>query len=816
MKRSFAITLVCLILGLASSLGATPTTTPASTPAAATATGGAAAHHPDDTLYDLRPIEAAYPELAPLMAAWRGRNHRRVLSLASRLAANSDRQLVRTAAGYLLARTHDRRRRGAAAEKAWRRIAQSGPLADRARWRLAELAFERQDVHAAIANLSAISSWHVDRRRARLRIAELELDRGRVGPAAAVLEGLEPAALTRKDAARWRLFSGDVARRRGDEQGAAARYLEVWRTGAAKRSTALERLAAMGLPPGPIDRVERLVKDAPRRWRRGRRGRKQRRAWHNGLDRLAAGMPGLAEYGRGLLQRRHRSLREKTVKTLSKALPLAQDPTLQERIRYALGDAQGRAGQDAEAITTLEPLVAVDRQDALSAKTLWRLHRLYRATGRTLDVDRVLQRLLAHPQASHLRQEVTWTAAWRRFRVGDCPEALRLFGQLASDPSATFNHGRQSWRARSRYWQARCHARKGRHEQAMALWRSVVDEHPLTWYGALALDRIRESDPQLAARILGQPPAAATSESAAPSVEQLRVRRHHTLDEAALLVALGQTRTASRLLRRQLRAGLSSGGVHLLATLYELAGRTRMAFATLQRFTRVAPRPDPSTVAVWRLAFPTPWRDLFEKAAAAASIPRAWLYAIARHESAFVRTARSNAGAVGLVQVLPTVARRIAELYGLKVRRSWALKRPSYNLAVGARYLGELQSFYGGNRPLASAGYNAGPYAVQKWLKRTGRMAADAFVESIPYPGARRYAMRVAATAQSYAWLYPEWGEVNAVATGRKAMTPARLGPFMQGPNGQTSRVWPAPIIARPRRLAGASWSSTPAVFVTP
>ncbi len=754
--------------------------------------------HQDDRFYDLRPMELAHTEMAPLMAAWRGRNLRAVLRLAPKLARKSDKVTVRVAALYLLARTHDRRRHSAAAEQVWRRIAQDGPLADRARWRLAELALDKGEMDAAIGALSAISPWHVNRLRARLRIAELEVDRGQVGPAAAVLEKLEPSSMSKTNAARWRLLSGDVARRRGDEQRAAALYLKVWRARLKGHSAgALERLAAMGQPPGPLDRIERMVRDAPRRWRRGRRGRKQRRAFHESLNRVAAGVPGLADYGLALLQRRHRSLRDKAITTLTKALAEAQDPALQDHIRYQLGDLLGRANKDAQAITTLEPLIANGREGELTVRTLWRLRRLYNAVGRDLDVDRMLQRLLVHPGAGHLRQEVTWTAAWRRFQVGDCPEALRLFAQLASDPSATFNHGRQSWRARSQYWQGRCHARKGRLQEAMALWRSVVQSHPLTWYGALALDRIRQTDPQLAARLMGQPPAASTADRA-PRIEQLRVRRQRTLEEAALLVSLGETRTASRQLRRQLRAGLSSGGVHLLATLYKLAGRTRMAFATLQRFTRLAARPDPSTVGVWRLAFPTPWPDLFEKAATKAAIPRAYLYAIARHESAFVRTAKSSAGALGLVQVLPTVARRIAQLYGMKVRRKRALKRPAYNLAIGAHYLSELQSYYAGNRPLTSAGYNAGPYAVQKWLKKTGVMATDAFVESIPYPGARRYAMRVGATAQSYAWLNPQWGELDAIAAGRKAVTPNRPGPFMQGPNKQTSLLWPAGPIARP------------------
>lgn len=799
-----ALLLATPTAALAQAPAAAPTAASAQDAAApAIAADGAAAGHPDDALYDLRPLEVSQPALAPLMKAWRARRYKRVIKLAPRALANTNKATVEVAIRYMVARAQDKRRQPAAAEKAWLRIAQAGPLADRARLRLADLALARDDTDAAIARLAAVARWHVDRPTARLRIAELELDRGRVAPAAAVLEGLDPAAMTSGDAVRWRLLAGDVARRRGDEAGAAQLYLTVWRarTGASS-SAALERLAAMGHPPLPMDQVEMLIESAPRRTARGRRGRRQRRALQERLHAAAAGVPGLMEYGAGLLHARRRSGREAAAASWQEALTLAEDAAVQGRVRYVLGDILGRMNRDQEAISVLEPLLAERIDPALKIDAAWRLHRLYNAVKRPLDVDRMLQLVVAGDAPGTLRHDATWAQAWRRFQVGDCAEAMRLFDVLAADGSATFNRGRQSWRARARYWQGRCHDRAGRSREAMASWQEVVDSHPLTWYGALALDRIRERDADLAKRLLGQAPAAADGATPEPRLENLRVRRDRSLDEAALLTTLGEHVSARGQLRRQLGAGMSSGGVHLLATLYKLHGRPRMALASLQRYAKDAARPDPGTVAVWREAYPTPWRPEFELAAKEAQIPRALLYAVARHESSFVPTARSNAGAIGLIQVLPIVASRIAELYGLPATSKGKLRKPATNLAVGARYLAELQRFYVGNQPLALAGYNAGPYAVQKWLVRTGVVATDAFVESIPYVGARRYVMRVGATAQSYAWLYPEWNELHAIASGRRATVPARLGPFMQRPDKETSLLWPAPAIARPRRIA--------------
>ena len=82
----------------------------------------------------------------------------------------------------------------------------------------------------------------------------------------------------------------------------------------------------------------------------------------------------------------------------------------------------------------------------------------------------------------------------------------------------------------------------------------------------------------------------------------------------------------------------------------------------------------------------------------------------------------------------------------------------------------------------AAAAYNAGPYAVGPWVKKLAGQPTDVFVESIPYPATRAYVMQVTASAQTYAWLYPEWGEIQRDQLARAPSLPTTLGPFMQKP----------------------------------
>lgn len=64
-------------------------------------------------------------------------------------------------------------------------------------------------------------------------------------------------------------------------------------------------------------------------------------------------------------------------------------------------------------------------------------------------------------------------------------------------------------------------------------------------------------------------------------------------------------------------------------------------------------------------------------------------------------------------------------------------------MALGAAYLGQLVQLYKGQVPLAIAAYNAGSERVNEWLKRTGRVELDRWVEEIPVEQTRNYVRRV-------------------------------------------------------------------------
>lgn len=135
---------------------------------------------------------------------------------------------------------------------------------------------------------------------------------------------------------------------------------------------------------------------------------------------------------------------------------------------------------------------------------------------------------------------------------------------------------------------------------------------------------------------------------------------------------------------------------------------------------------------------------------------RALAYAIARQESEFNAGARSGAGALGLLQLLPGTARAMAGKAGLPYSPARLTGDAGYNATLGAAYLDEQLARFDGSYVLTFAGYNAGPSRARQWMERYGDprgKPVDAvvdWIERIPYTETRAYVQRVMENYQVY------------------------------------------------------------------
>ena len=147
-----------------------------------------------------------------------------------------------------------------------------------------------------------------------------------------------------------------------------------------------------------------------------------------------------------------------------------------------------------------------------------------------------------------------------------------------------------------------------------------------------------------------------------------------------------------------------------------------------------------------RARYPLRYETIVRAHARNYDLPPALLAAVIYTESKFDADARSDAGAVGLMQLLPDTARGIAARTGGDGFVESDLLDPEINVRYGSWYLRHLLDRYH-DVPTALAAYHAGQGNVDDWLRDGG---------GIRFPETRHYVEKVLDARQVYADVYAD------------------------------------------------------------
>jgi soluble lytic murein transglycosylase-like protein len=341
--------------------------------------------------------------------------------------------------------------------------------------------------------------------------------------------------------------------------------------------------------------------------------------------------------------------------------------------------------------------------------------------------------------------ENLWLAAWYEIVAGLVDEALKtLDDYLKRFPDADYT-------ANALFWKGRLLDEKGDEEGRDAAFAVLARVRPYDYFAWRA-------------RELGYLPESASSsiESGskfptirpAEEIDDVRIRRALELEAIGLIDrAVLEWRLAQA--GRRDDPSLAFG----LADLYARAGQTTRSMRIAMRdFRDIVRRGAPDVPQrFWELLYPRTHWELITREAQRNELDPWLVSAIIRQESAFEPTIVSNAGAVGLMQIMPRDAGTIARNAGLgrTVRRA-DLFDVETSIRLGTYELAAKRKKMDGNEILAIAAYNAGETAVSKWVEDMPIDDIDRFIESIPYPETRLYVKIVLKNRHEYRRVYGE------------------------------------------------------------
>ncbi|HYC90475.1 MAG TPA: transglycosylase SLT domain-containing protein [Thermoanaerobaculia bacterium] len=335
--------------------------------------------------------------------------------------------------------------------------------------------------------------------------------------------------------------------------------------------------------------------------------------------------------------------------------------------------------------------------------------------------------------------EHLWNLGWTYTLWGKYDEALAVYDRyIRAYPDG-------DWKTNSLFWSAKIHDRFGRTAERDAKAAQIVAEYPFSYYAY----RAKELWPSIR---MTETKSLATF----PDVD-VSALNEPRLNVVRALQDVGLDRAAAREMKVLAAKYDSNPAVQfMLADVYVRGGEPFKANGVLQRRFREFVRHGGTNIPrrFWEILFPLAYWDTIRAEAEKRGHDPYMLASIIRQESGFEPATVSNAGAVGLMQIMPAEASRIGTAGGLgEITRS-DLFIPEKNIAVGAAELSQKLAATNNNLTLAIAAYNAGETAVQRWMSRTSPEEIDLFIESIPYAETRLYVKTVTRNRNEYRRIY--------------------------------------------------------------
>jgi soluble lytic murein transglycosylase len=462
-------------------------------------------------------------------------------------------------------------------------------------------------------------------------------------------------------------------------------------------------------------------------------------------------------------------------KTLSRGLPIG----LQTKARFNLAMAFVRLKRYEEAAPVFQRLVK-ERAANIGPATVW-LAKVYLRQGKGTQLV-ALRNSLPPMISSRHQAEVFWiTGLWfeDQGRIPEAQDHYQLASQLGkgsrSSTDALWKMGwifyqTQKWdqaqqsfqkmakntkdrryTKQAKYWEARAYEQAGQDREAKLLFQDLASQFPLTYYGQLAGMRLQGqpiSISQQNKRSLGQKPP--TEASPPPWLTQ---NVHY--QKASELIVLGLEEDAKNEVQALLNSlSLNSQKIKEMFPLLHTVRAYDQALRLASKFFRddIQRGELDGHSSIWSVAYPSGYLSTIRNYVEPQVDP--FLVAgIIREESLYDPKALSPVGAMGLMQLMPKTANRVAGRLGLgAVDRRQLFNAPT-NIQIGSQYVAELLQSFDGNVIQAVAAYNAGPPAVRRWTSEFGHSQDDEFVEQISYRETRGYVKRVITSYRTYAYL---------------------------------------------------------------
>ncbi|NER97770.1 MAG: transglycosylase SLT domain-containing protein [Symploca sp. SIO1B1] len=378
--------------------------------------------------------------------------------------------------------------------------------------------------------------------------------------------------------------------------------------------------------------------------------------------------------------------------------------------------------------------------DALLAKS-----KVLRRLGSEQAAVEARELLLSEYGTSDAAAEYRWKMAQARAKRGDLEGAFTW-----AQPILTENPHSEPAR-QAGFWAGKWASKLGRQQDAEAIFEQVLANYPQSYYAWRSAVHLGWD--------VGDFPTVGKQQ---PKVVVPPIRPLLPLGSAALkeLYQLGQDRDAWALWQAEFQNRLQpkvaeqfTNGLILLGVGEHLQG--------ISQISKLEDRETPEEQAeyralcqkltYWHGLYPLPFAESIMTESQQRKMNPLLVSAVIRQESRFETDVQSSAGAIGLMQLMPSTGAWAAEKLSVK---KYALEKPEDNIKLGTWFLAQTHQAHQNNSLLAVASYNAGQGNTAKWFPERVSTDPDEFVETIPFDETKNYVKQVFGNYWNYLRLY--------------------------------------------------------------
>ena len=321
-----------------------------------------------------------------------------------------------------------------------------------------------------------------------------------------------------------------------------------------------------------------------------------------------------------------------------------------------------------------------------------------------------------------------WTMGLLYFKEEKYNESQKYFSRILD--LHQINNARKTEAA---FWAGRAADALGNRSDAKKFWK-IGAAHPMAFYGALS------------ATMLGNTPEYEFFEQdcTEEDIDELRSVKYGKM--ALALLQVGKKDRAEQYLKYLITSRASDRLLHAINSVASAYGLPRVSIqaSSVIRDRGILEIDDD---IIYSAQYPLPdWEPM-----GGWSIDRALLLAITKQESGFKVSAKSGAGANGLMQIMPSTAKRVARRNNVKMN-DIDMSKPEHNMFLGQQYIVDLLAHPNIQNNIIKmlVAYNAGMGNLIKFQKTFTTSDPLLYIESFPAYETRSYIKRV----MSNLWLY--------------------------------------------------------------